>query len=100
MPLLAQPVTILGVKFITPEITELRATEAPTSHATDKGSGASYLAKLLSQTTPHTHRSNIMPAASIRPSIEAPARWATRRDAAFPGRIADTTYPSANPFRA
>ena len=29
MPLLAQPVTILGVKFITPEITELRATEAP-----------------------------------------------------------------------
>lgn len=41
----------------------------------------------------HTHRPNTILAASICPSGRAPARSATRRDAAFPGRITERAYP-------
>src|SRR5262249_33519274 len=48
----------------------------------------------------HTKRSHVIPHASIWPAARAPERSAPRRDGAFCGRMAETTYDSPRTSRA
>ena len=48
----------------------------------------------------YTQRSHVSPATSIWPMARAPARSATRREGAFPGKMAETVYGSPRTSRA